>query len=84
MSKKVKKSGLSAKFGARYGVKIRRQITEVGKKAKQKYICPSCNYKSVKRVSSGIWKCSKCGLTFTGGAYIPVTQMAKEGKNVQI
>ncbi len=84
MSKKTKKAGLSAKFGARYGVRLRRQIAEIGKKAKQKYACPSCNYKSVKRISSGIWKCSKCGLVFTGGAYIPVTQMAKERKNVQI
>lgn len=84
MSKKTKKSGLSAKFGARYGVKIRRQITEVGKKAKQKYACPVCNYKSIRRISSGIWKCSKCGLTFTGGAYIPVTQLTKEEKNVPV
>ena len=40
---------------------------------KQKtHVCPRCQHKSVKRVSSGIWKCKRCDLTFASGAYSPV------------
>jgi ribosomal protein L37AE/L43A len=28
-----------------------------------------------KRESVGIWKCGKCGLTYTGGAYTPITKL---------
>ncbi|MBA3043781.1 MAG: 50S ribosomal protein L37ae [Candidatus Thermoplasmatota archaeon] len=78
MSKKTKKSGLSAKFGARYGVSVKSRLKTVEMKAKKKYTCPKCSYTSVRRVSAGIWECRHCGLKFTGGAYVPVTQMAGE------
>jgi ribosomal protein L37AE/L43A len=29
----------------------------------------------VKRESVGIWKCRKCGFTYTGGAYTPITKL---------
>ncbi|MDI6917536.1 MAG: 50S ribosomal protein L37ae [Thermoplasmatales archaeon] len=78
MSKKTKKLGISAKFGARYGVSVKSQINAVEAKTKEKYHCPKCNYKSVRRVGSGIWECRRCGLKFTGGAYTPVTQIVEE------
>ncbi|OYT66636.1 hypothetical protein B6V00_03185 [ANME-1 cluster archaeon ex4572_4] len=34
---------------------------------------PRCERKSVKRVGTGIWRCSKCGFTFSGGTYLPQT-----------
>jgi len=34
----------------------------------------------VKRISVGIWKCKKCGITFTGGAYSPTTKLGVVAK----
>jgi ribosomal protein L37AE/L43A len=28
----------------------------------------------------GVWKCRKCGFTFTGGAYSPVTKLGVVAK----
>lgn len=70
MSKK-KKVGSTGRFGARYGVKVRRGIKSVEDMSKDTYECPECNHFKVKRKSTGIWSCRKCGLTFAGGAYRP-------------
>lgn len=35
--------------------------------------CPRCDRLSVRRVGTGIWKCLKCDLVFSGGAYVPHT-----------
>ncbi len=40
---------------------------------KQKHVCPVCGRKAVRRISTGIWQCQKCGATFAGGAYLPTT-----------
>ena len=72
MVRTKKKAGSVARYGPRYGVKIRRQVQEIEKKQKVKHPCPNCNQKSVKRVGSGIWLCSRCGVKFAGGAYFPV------------
>jgi large subunit ribosomal protein L37Ae len=34
----------------------------------------------VKRESVGVWKCKKCGYTFAGGAYMPVTKLGVVAK----
>lgn len=68
---KKKKVGSTGRFGARYGVKIRRSIKEVEDSVRQQYECPRCHHEKVKRLSSGIWNCDKCGLKFAGGAYRP-------------
>jgi large subunit ribosomal protein L37Ae len=36
----------------------------------------------VKRISVGVWKCRKCGFTFTGGAYTPTTKLGIVAKRV--
>lgn len=66
-----KNIGSTGRFGPRYGVKIRRSIEEVESEKKDEYECPRCHHIKVKRESTGIWKCKKCGLTFAGGAYEP-------------
>jgi large subunit ribosomal protein L37Ae len=72
MARKTKKTGISGKFGARYGVTIRKRIRDVEREKVKRHECPSCNHKAVKRVDTGIWRCRKCGTTFAGGAYRPM------------
>ena len=66
MSKKIKGSG---KFGARYGAPIKRKRLLIEAKQIKKYKCPLCLKPKVKRLSSGIWYCSKCDTKFAGRAY---------------
>ncbi len=66
---KTKRVGTAGRFGPRYGKKIRKAIAEIEKTQKQRHICPKCNMPYVKRVSSGIWQCQKCGTKFAGLAY---------------
>ena len=77
MVHKRKKIGIAGKFGSRYGVKIRKQVHKIESEKKGKHTCPNCMNNSVKRISTGIWKCRRCGTTFAGGAYTPVTGSAK-------
>ncbi len=72
MPRKTKKVGIAGKFGPRYGVKVRKQIQAVEQEKIKKHTCPRCKHKSVKRISSGIWKCRRCDLTFASAAYTPV------------
>ena len=63
--------GPAGRFGARYGIKIRRKINRVESRQKSKHKCPYCDEIKVKRVSLGIYQCKKCESKFTGGAYTP-------------
>jgi large subunit ribosomal protein L37Ae len=75
--KRAKKMGPAGGLGVRYGVKARRRYSEVITEKRRKHICPQCNSNSVRRESVGIWVCGKCGLKFTGGAYIPATKLGE-------
>ncbi len=62
--------GPAARFGSRYGKRIRDLVSSIEKQYKNKRLkCPYCNYKAVKRISYGIWYCNHCGKKFTGKAY---------------
>ena len=74
MASGVRKVGSAGRYGARYGVKIRRGVEEVERLQKATYKCPKCEYMAVKRYASGIWRCRHCGLKFAGGAYSPVSK----------
>lgn len=71
------KRGTRLRLGARYGATLRKRLAEVEAGLRTKHECPSCGRRSVKRVSVGVWKCSRCGHTFTGGAYQPVTKLGE-------
>jgi len=71
MSKGTLKVGSSGRFGPRYGVKTRRQIADIERKMRQLHPCPRCGQLRVKRKSTSIWECRRCGLIFAGGAYLP-------------
>jgi large subunit ribosomal protein L37Ae len=55
---------------------------------KKPHKCPQCGFSRVKRESVGIWKCRKCGFTYTGGAYTPITKLGivakRSAKGVQM
>jgi len=80
MSKRTKKVGPAGRYQARYGVRSRTQVRNVEIIQRSKHICPTCGHQKVKRVSAGIWQCRKCQAKFTGGAYIPQTEI---GQNVK-
>ncbi|BDC36479.1 MAG: 50S ribosomal protein L37ae [Candidatus Methanoliparum thermophilum] len=73
MAKKSKKIRSAGKYGPRYGRKIRKLAADIEDKMRVRYKCSHCGHYAVKRVGTAIWKCSKCGYTFSGGAYVPKT-----------
>lgn len=70
---KKSSSDSTKRFGARYGRKIRKKVSEIEKKQKSTYECPNCKQKSLERKGTGIWECKKCGNKIAGGAYQPQT-----------
>ncbi len=68
---KTKKIGIAGRLGARYGLKVRKRYADVMSASKKKQKCPYCARLTVKRVSVGIYHCSKCNSEFTGRAYLP-------------
>jgi large subunit ribosomal protein L37Ae len=77
---RTKSVGPTGRFAARYGATVRKRRAEIEIELKKPQNCPSCGYKTVKRVSVGIWRCRKCGYTFAGGAYSPVTKLGEMAK----
>ncbi len=69
-TKKVKSAG---KFGARYGLSIKRRWQKVDVEQKKKHVCPECGFVKVKRISRGKFSCQKCKTVFAGGAFVPKT-----------
>ena len=68
---KTKKVGAAGRFGSRYGKRIGVNFSKVEKLKSEKWQCPSCLKKTVKRDSAGIWSCSTCGHKFAGKAFKP-------------
>lgn len=75
MGKRTKKVGPTRGLGSRYGATVRKRYIKVVKEVKKPHRCPQCGLLRVKRISVGVWKCRKCGFTFTGGAYTPTTKL---------
>jgi len=78
--RKTKKVGPTRGLGARYGATVRKRYVEALTEMKKPHKCPQCGSESVIRESVGLWKCKKCGLTFTGGAYTPFTKLGVVAK----
>ncbi len=53
----------------RYGVSLRKREKAVVSQKCRRYRCDLCGKESVRRISTGIWRCSYCNATFAGGAY---------------
>lgn len=58
------------KYRAQFGRRPVLRAIEILKEKKKKYNCPSCSYqKKVSRISTGIYKCSKCFVQFASDSY---------------
>jgi large subunit ribosomal protein L37Ae len=73
MSDRRQRTGSSGRFGPRYGRVARRRVSEIEEAMREPHTCPDCGAERVSRSDTGIWTCSRCGHTFTGGAYRPET-----------
>ncbi|MBX5328223.1 MAG: 50S ribosomal protein L37ae [Candidatus Bathyarchaeota archaeon] len=82
MGKRTKKVGPTRGLGPRYGATVRKRYIKVITEMKKPHVCPRCGFSRVKRESVGVWKCKKCGFTFTGGAYTPTTKLGIVAKRV--
>jgi large subunit ribosomal protein L37Ae len=71
------KVGISGSFGARYGTVARKRYTTVVSGLRAPHECPQCHIMAVRRLSVGIWSCSRCGFKFAGGAYVPTTKLGQ-------
>ena len=80
MGRKTKKVGPTRGLGPRYGSTVRKRYIRVTAGLKKAHKCPQCGFVRVKRESVGVWKCKKCGYTFAGGAYVPVTKLGVVAK----
>jgi large subunit ribosomal protein L37Ae len=63
-----KGKGSTNRFGTRYGLTLKKRLSDVETKPVGK--CPYCSSsRDVRRKAAGIWTCKKCKNTFTGKAY---------------
>lgn len=80
---KTKKVSSTGRFGARYGLKIKKKVLKIEQIQRGKHKCPFCAKFTVKRLSSGIWYCKSCKAKFAGGAYEPGIKKAIELEEAQ-
>ena len=69
MPNKLKKSKSAGRFEARYGRSVRSKVVEVEVKQRKKQTCPFCKRAGAKRLSNGIWECSKCKKKFAHNTF---------------
>jgi large subunit ribosomal protein L37Ae len=74
MSKGTEKAGTAGRYGARYGVVVRKLTKDIEKIERSRSECPTCHHQSVKRVASGVWECRHCDAKFAAGAYSPIAK----------
>jgi len=69
MATKSKKTKSAGRFGARYGKRVRDKVVQIESRQRIKQKCPFCGRLQAKRLSKGIWKCSKCNKKFASDTY---------------
>jgi len=74
------KSRLAGGLGARYGRTVRKRLAEIEIELRRRHYCQNCGNRAVRRISVGLWKCRKCGFTFSGGAYSPTSKIGEVAK----
>lgn len=71
MPSKLKKTKSAGRFGAKHGKKVRVKLVKVESKQRIKQKCPFCEKFGVKRLSKGIWQCTRktCNKKFASNTY---------------
>jgi large subunit ribosomal protein L37Ae len=82
LGNRTKKVGPTRGLGVRYGATVRKRYAKVITELKKPHTCPRCGFARVRRQSVGVWKCRKCGLTYSGGAYTPTTKLGIVARRV--
>jgi large subunit ribosomal protein L37Ae len=77
---RTKKVGPTRGLGPRYGTTVRKRYMKVIREMRKPHKCPHCGFMKVSRLSVGVWRCGKCGFTYTGGAYTPTTKLGVVAK----
>lgn len=82
----VKEKSLKSgnKFGVRYGRRNRDKFAKIENEQRKLHKCPFCNMVKVKRVTTGIWFCRKCGVKFASKAYTIGKVKIKEEADVRL
>ncbi|MBI4141362.1 50S ribosomal protein L37ae [Candidatus Woesearchaeota archaeon] len=57
------------RFGVRYGRTTKYNRAQIEIQQKKPQVCPYCKKAKAKLVFVGVYKCSRCGVKFTGKAY---------------
>jgi len=83
IDEKTVKIGSVKRFGTRYGRTTKERYGTLEALQKTKYMCPNCHYENIRRVSSGIWECTKCSKKFAGRAYTLGSKTIKMGESVK-
>jgi len=78
-----KKKGYGLRLRTRGGMSVRKQWTRITMGKKGDHKCPRCASPTVKRDSTGVWDCTKCGYRFTGGAYVPSTRVGQASQRIR-
>jgi len=78
-TKKVKSAG---SFASRYGLAPRRRWADITSKLRAVHTCPVCSKVGLKRTSTALFSCSKCGSRIAGGAYLPSTPIGKDAERI--
>jgi large subunit ribosomal protein L37Ae len=74
----MKYAGGIKRFGARYGLSVKKKPSKIEALQKSDTKCPYCGYSTVKRLAVGIYACSKCMKKFTGKAYTISREVVQE------
>ncbi|PSN84629.1 hypothetical protein B9Q13_05035 [Candidatus Marsarchaeota G2 archaeon ECH_B_SAG-G16] len=68
-TKVVKETG---RYGARYGMSLRRRMLKILSERNKKVNCPKCGkIVRMRKLSVGVWKCPRCNYCYAGQAYSP-------------
>lgn len=80
---KRKKKSYGLRLRTRGGASVRKLWTRITSDMKSPHKCPRCTSRKVRRVSVGIWSCTKCGYRFAGGAYQPSTKLGQTSMRIR-